>query len=164
MVQKNSSLSVEQVAQVFQFEHWLRFYFIKENQDKSLVFDFDQDFLQDLGERYGKLAELARELNGKKLTPKLSQEIIVKFLQKHLAEKTNRDVISPLLDSKSFLREMQLFHLWVSLLENELEKQVLPFETWLGNFQKWKQTDQAKQILCSLKVNSDSNLGSKKIN
>ncbi|MDQ7031950.1 MAG: hypothetical protein Q9M37_04435 [Desulfonauticus sp.] len=151
------------VIQVFQFEHWLRFYFIQEKNNK-LKFDFDQNFLNQLKNCYGDLVEIAENLNHKNLTPELSQQIIVEFLQKHFEKIEGREVVAPILDSKNFFREMQLFNVWLNLFENQLEEKILPFEVWISLFQKWKESDQGKKILYSLKMEKINKPTSKKLN
>lgn len=159
---KKNRLNKDKAVRIFQFEHWLRFYFIEE-EGKLLTFNFDEEFLNELRINYSPLNEIAENLNGKYLSPEVSQKTIVEFLQKHF-EQEDRDVVTPILDSQPFLRELQLFNVWVSLFEDTLEKEILPFEKWVQIFEKWKSSEQAKKILYSLKMDKIEKPTSNEIN
>ncbi len=152
------------VFRVFQFEYWLRFYFVEE-EGKKLTFNFEEKFLDDLKESYGELAELALRLNGQYLSPELSRRVIVEFLQEHFEKpESKRDIVAPILDSSSFLKKIQLFNVWLNLFEEKLEEEVLPFEVWVANFHKWQESEQAQKILYSLQMKKLKTPSSKEIN
>lgn len=154
----------EKIFRVFQFEYWLRFYFIEEEGSK-LTFNFEEEFVKSLQENYGELANLALKLNGQYLSPELSRQKIVEFLQETFDDPASkRDLITPILDSKSFLRKMQLFNVWVSLFEAKLEEEILPFENWVISFNKWLESEQGQKVLYSLKLNKLKKPSSKEVN
>ncbi|MBT8764172.1 hypothetical protein KFV02_09530 [Desulfohalobiaceae bacterium Ax17] len=156
--------AVKEVSKPFKFEHWLRFYFVHQAGEDLVIF-LSPEHVQKLKEKYGQLSRLAEELNGKVISPQLSQQTIVQYIQQ-VYDGTKYEVgfIPRVLDSLEFNTEIHGFNIWVSLHEEQLDKKVLDFDTWLEIYDEWKKTENAQKIIMSLKVNGMQNVGSNKLN
>jgi len=145
--------AVEEVSKPFKFEHWLRFYFVHEDGEQLTIF-LSPEHLQKLKEKYGQLARLAEDLNARVITPRLSQQIVARYIQETLdGTKYELGFIPRVLDSQEFNAEILGFNIWVSLHEDQLDEKVLDFDKWLEIYEQWKKTENARKIIMSLKVN-----------
>lgn len=152
MAQEKFKKALKEICDVLKFEMWLRFYFATSGgNDGSIVLNIPEEILAHIQKEYEALYKLANELNGKKLTPEISQRAVLDFILKNLeGEKFSHDVIPSVLNSKAFEIEISVFHLWVSAHEDQLDEKVYDFRDWMQLFEAWKRTEKGQNVLSTL--------------
>jgi hypothetical protein len=146
--------ALKDLTDVCKFEHWLRFYFVRETED-GLLLDIPEEALETIKQSYGSLAELAEKLNQVLITPEISQQTMIAHISKTLDnQKHASNLIPSVLNSKSFEKEMTVFHIWVNAHENQLEQEVYGFRDWMQMFEAWKRTDKGQEMLGNLQSGS----------
>lgn len=148
-------LAIEKIAAVFKFEHWLRFYFIRE-VDGQLVLDIPEKAALKLEEEYPRYAALVGELSTQTLCPETSQNCIATFITEQIGGvEVDHDYIPHVLNSKKFALELMTFNAWVEVNESRLEQGFLPFSAWNDLFEAWKKTPAARDVKAAL-VNAEN--------
>jgi hypothetical protein len=146
------------VLEVFQFEYWLRFYFMME-EEGSFYVRLEDSLMERIEEQYPHLSGLAEKLNATHLTPEISQTLVGEFIFKNLEGKAARPgKVQDLLDSKEFNEELYLFNMWVNLHERQLDAKVLSFERWQELFQEWRFSERGAKVLDAAKIQETSTL------
>ena len=139
-------------ANVFHFEFWLRYYFIEERDGKLFIALTDEQQKQ-MQAQFADYWELVERVKDQPLSPELSQQSVVEFLQLNLeGKKFPANTVIKVLDSKEFSTEMYLFDTWVSLHEEQLMQKIYGFDYWMHAYGEWKESDRAKQLAQSLQV------------
>lgn len=151
--------AINEIAEVFKFELWLRFYFIEED-DGKLTINLDDQVIEKMKEEYGHLAGLASDLNRIELNPVVCQKSIVGHLMNQFdGKKYEAGYIPKILDSVSFKAEIQLFNTWAHLYEEQLDKNTIGFNRFKELYDEWKQSESARQIELSLSMHESRQKG-----
>lgn len=144
--------ALNDMAQVFHFEFWLRYYFIEE-QDGGLFIKLTEEQKKQMQVKFPDYWELAESVLGRPLSPELSQQSVVEFLQVNFeGKKYPANTVLKVLDSKDFSVEMYLFDTWVDLHEEQLMQKIFGFDYWMHAYGEWKTTEKAQQLLQSIKL------------
>lgn len=144
--------ALNETARVFHFEFWLRYYFIEE-RDGSLYINLTDEQLRQMQAQFPDYWELVERVKDRPLSPELSQQSVVEFLQLNLeGKKYPSNTVIKVLDSKDFSLEMYLFDTWVNLHEDQLMQKIYGFDYWMRVYGEWKASDRGRQLLQSLKV------------
>ncbi len=152
--------ALNDMARVFHFEFWLRYYFIEE-RDRKLFIELTDEQLKQMQLQFPDFWELAERVQGQPLSPELSQQSVVEFLQVNFeGKKYPANTVLKVLDSKDYSIEMYLFDTWVTLHEEQLMQKIYGFDYWMHVYEEWKMTDKAQQLLQSLKIQLQSEHGS----
>ncbi|MBU4525216.1 MAG: hypothetical protein KUA37_07070 [Desulfomicrobium sp.] len=152
--------ALNDMARVFHFEFWLRYYFIKE-KDEGLYIELSADQAKQMQTQFPDFWELADSVQGRPLSPELSQQSVVEFLQVHLeGKKFPANTVLQVLDSKEFSVEMYLFNTWLDLHEEQLMQKIFGFDYWMLIYDEWKTTEKAQQLTHSLKLQMQGEHGS----
>lgn len=147
---KKKRKAVKDISRVFKFELWLRFYFLDED-DGGLKIKLSEEQMEKIRDEYSDLVELVEKMKDRELTPDVSQEVLVQFIgEKYDGIKFDLNVVPEVMDSPLFRAEVEAFNMWVSLHEEQLDENFLPFTKWLEAFEEWKDTDQAKRVVTTL--------------
>lgn len=140
-----------EVAKVFHFEFWLRYYFIEERDEQ--LFAISDEQMERMRRQFPDFAELAERVRAAALSPELSQTVVVEFLQLHYeGSRFPPNSVPVVLDSKEFSLEMCLFDMWMNLHEDQLMQKIYGFDSWMHFFEEWRKTDKAQQLMQSFKV------------
>lgn len=149
-MQKKFKDNLKFVTDACKFEHWLRFYFCKEDNQK-LYLKLSEELRTHLKKNYPELNKLALELSAQEITPEFSQRTLIQFISKEMEELGIKEqLIFSVLNSKSFEVEMGVFHLWVQAHEDQLDEKVFDFQDWMQMFEAWKRTEKGQHLLLSL--------------
>ncbi|WP_051617110.1 hypothetical protein [Desulfonatronovibrio hydrogenovorans] len=163
-MQEKTLEALKDIAEVFKFDLWLRFYFVEEKDDK-LQINLDDQVISKFEQEYGHLSRLAAEINKTELNPLTCQKAIVEhILDEFDGKKYEIGFIPKLLDMAVFKAEIQLFNTWAHLHEDQLEKNVLDFEKWKELYDEWKKTENAQKIALSFSTSEMQQPGSDKTN
>jgi len=147
--------ALKDLTDVCKFEHWLRFYFVREDDD-DLKLDIPDSTLETIKQNYGDLAGLAEKLNHITITPEISQQTMIQHISETLDNQKHSSAIVPsVLNSKSFEKEMTAFHIWVNAHEDQLEKEVYGFRDWMQMFEAWKRTEKGQEMMQQLESGTE---------
>ncbi|WP_034640187.1 hypothetical protein [Desulfovibrio inopinatus] len=154
----NSSIenAAKDIAEIFSFEHWLRFYFAVEKDDKLYV-EVPEEVIEAVTTKHPNLAQLAREVNGKPTDYQSSQQNVCAYVFQALEGDTYRyDTITDAFDSQDFKIDMYVFSLWIKGHENYLDEKRLDFDDWQYHFEQWKAMEQVQNYIIKLKGSKEA--------
>ncbi|MFP4314935.1 MAG: hypothetical protein ACOC24_04055 [Desulfovibrionales bacterium] len=144
---KKFQKTVEEVFEIFMFEHWLRFYFVKE-KDSVLSVEIPDKALDKIREEYPALAPLAEALNGEVISPEVCQRKICEHISITVEQRqTDSEMVPSVLNSPRMNQEIFVFNLWVEGHEEQLDSRFLDFASWKEIYLKWKSTDEAREFI-----------------
>lgn len=149
---KFSQEALIDVAKVFHFEFWLRYYFIEE-KNEALYITLNEGQVKQMQTQFPEYWELVERVMETPLSPELSQRAVVEFLQINV-EGTKHPVntVSAVLDSKDFGVEMYLFDTWIDLHEAQLMQKIYGFDYWMHSYDDWKQSEKGQHLLQTLRL------------
>ena len=152
--------ALNDMSQVFHFEFWLRYYFIEE-KDGHLFIELSDEQAKQMQASFPDYWELVEHVQGRPLSPELSQQSVVEFLQVNFeGKKYPANTVLKVLDSKDFSVEMYLFNTWVDLHEEQFMQKIYGFDYWMRIYEEWKVTEKAQQLSQSLKLQMQGEHGS----
>lgn len=152
--------ALNDMSQVFHFEFWLRYYFIEE-RDGLLFIELSDEQARQMQASFPEYWELVEQVQGRPLSPELSQQSVVEFLQVNFeGKKYPANTVLKVLDSKDFSVEMYLFNTWVDLHEEQFMQKIYGFDYWMRVYEEWKATEKAQQLSQSLKLQMQGEPGS----
>ena len=139
-------------AKVFHFEFWLRYYFIEE-RDGSLFITLTDEQARQMQAQFPDYWELVERVQGRPLSPELSQQSVVEFLQVNFeGHRYPANTVLKVLDSKTFSMEMYLFNTWVDVHEEQLMQKIYGFDYWMHAYEEWKASEKGTQLAQSLQL------------
>ncbi len=152
--------ALNDMARVFHFEFWLRYYFIQE-KDGNLYIELSEEQAKQMQAKFPDFWELVETVQNRPLSPELSQQSVVEFLQVNFEGKRYpANTVLKVLDSKDFSVEMYLFNTWVDLHEEQLMQKIFGFDYWMHIYDEWKTTEKGQQLTQSLKLQMQGEHGS----
>ena len=163
--------AVEQALEAVMFESWLRFYFIEEvppeparpedgaanaaDAAERLVIRVPEKGMARIGELYPNLLPLAESMNGHEVDFETSRRAVCTFVLGHLDGKTMpRDMAAVVFGSATFQIQLQLFHTWLQMHEDQLDRAFQEFGAWRTLFDQWRATPGARELAEKLAVAS----------
>jgi hypothetical protein len=142
--------ALKDITDICKFEHWIRFYYLQQNDDQLYV-DIPEEAIEFLKKEYSTLSQLAEKMNHIAITPEVSQQILGEFIGKSLDGAVHdSQMVHSVLGSKSFETEITLFHMWVDAHEDQLDDHVIDFKEWMKLFEAWKRTEKGQNMIQSL--------------
>lgn len=146
-------------AKVFHFEFWLRYYFIQE-RDGQLFIELDDQQSKQMQAQFADYWELVERVQGHPLSPELSQQSVVEFLQLNVeGQKYPSNTMVKVLDSKEFSVEMYLFDTWVNLHESQLMQKIYGFDYWMQAYEEWKSSEKGQQLAQTVQLQMQGESG-----
>lgn len=150
---KNSfQKAVDQLIDVIMFENWLRFYFIRENaetdpeqdgEEPELYLELPEKAMNKIRELYPELYPLAERLNDKKIDFETSRQGVMTFIMENVDGKMMpRGEVQSVFSSRIFQQELELFHAWTQLHEEQLDQTFFDFGAWRTLFHEWRKNIQ----------------------
>lgn len=160
--QEEFKQGVNKILEVVMFENWLRFYFIVENEDVSKTQDVSSsadDFLRieipeksmgKIKELYPDLWPIANKMNNRNVDFESSRSAVLSHVLDNMdGKQLARGMAQTVFSSSTFQTDMQLFHAWVQIHEDQLDHGFLDFGTWRRLFLEWKNSATAKKIIAN---------------
>lgn len=155
-MQKKFKQALKDTTDICKFEHWLRFYFLKEQGDQLRLVIPEENLIY-LQKEYEPFSGLAKELNHQFLTPELSQKTLIEYISRTLDGPVyDHTLINSVLNSKSFEAEMSAFHIWTEVHADQLEEKTMDFKEWMQLFEAWKRTEKGQSLLQGLTTPTDN--------
>lgn len=160
--QEKFQKAVDDVLEGVMFENWLRFYFIKETEEKDehgdpkLVMDIPEKGMGKIKELYPRLYSLADDVNGMPVTFDVSRNAVCNYVLTELVKPGdgNTAAMSSIIDSQAFQVKNQLFNIWVQAYEEKLDQQFLEFGQWQLIFDEWLKSDSGKEIRAKVEMSA----------
>lgn len=153
----NNSLkdAIKDIAQIVQFENWLRFYFIREEDDGRLLLEVPEEAQEKIKADYPDLAGLVEIVNHTAVTYESSTQAVCQFVASSLdGRKYVPGIANKVFDDRRFKSEMNYFGLWVQSHEEQLDQGFADFATWSELFEEWKTSDKVKEYIDKLQANT----------
>ena len=139
---------LNEVAEAMQFESWLRFYFLTQGEDETLVMDIPADVQEAIQRDYALFWPLAEALQGKAIDYQTSMNEVCTFAARFLDGTRHRaGLVDKVFDSRDFKLEMYLFGLFLTGHEAVFDRDRLDFAKWREIFAAWKASDEVRDYL-----------------
>ena len=131
--------AAEDIFRVLMAEHWARFYFAVE-QDGVVYLDVPEQELAVLRAESPDLAAFISSINGQPIEMESSRRAVGEFVFRALeGGDAPAGTVAKAFDSKPFAMGMQLFAVWMSGHEAQLDKETMSFSDWDNLFSAWRQ-------------------------
>ncbi len=139
--------AINDVAEVMQFENWLRFYFISE-EDGKIFMRIPETAQKKLREDYPGYWGLVERFLDSEISYEISVSTVCTFVVQTLdGSKYRSGLISEVFDSRGFQEEMQLFGIWAQHHESQLEQGFMDFNKWQELYENWKNSEEVQDFL-----------------
>lgn len=137
--------ALNDVAEIMQFENWLRFYFITDEGDE-LVLRVPEAAQEQIAKDFEQLVKLLDYMNNAVMSYEKSVNTVCQFVVTSLdGSQYPSGVVTSVFDSPEFQKEMQLFQFWIQIHEEQLEQAPMEFSTWKKLFTEWKSSEQVRE-------------------
>lgn len=137
--------AIQDISEMMQFENWIRFYFIREEDDKLYV-RIPEEAKSRIAEDYPAYMELVETLNNNPIDYDTSMNTLCKQVVRVFeGDKYPYGISTDVFDSKDFQAEMHLFNIWVQSHEEQLDQAFMEFKKWREIFTEWKQDERVKE-------------------
>ncbi|MFU2209897.1 hypothetical protein [Solidesulfovibrio sp. C21] len=142
--------AAEEIFRVFMVEHWARFYFAVE-QDGVVHLDVPQEELTALRTEYPDLGGFIAGINGQPIDMESSRRSVGEFVFKSM-EGGNYPIgtVAKAFDSKPLALLMQLFSVWMSGHEAQLDQETMSFSDWDNLFSEWRKDPAVQRFSANL--------------
>lgn len=159
----NTDLRLKKILEIFRFEHWVRFYYIKDT-DGALSIEIPEKVMESLKKDHEILHDMAQIMNNRPIDMQASQENICGFIGSRVDfDCPDPEEIPKILDKKDFKLENYLFNLWVSSHEQLLDDEPLYYTQWDEKYNEWRKSDQVQSYVNDLTKSSPVQKGSRNL-
>lgn len=149
------SKAISEVSQVLMFENWLRFYFIKEEEGGKLIIQVPEGAQKTVREEHPHLFALIEDLDGKEITFETSRNAVCTFVATQVdGSRVKQGMVDTVFNSNIFQVETQLFNIWVQTHEEQLDRSVMKFQSWIDMYGEWRSSDKVKAYLEEMRAAS----------
>jgi len=137
--------AIKDTVEIFQFDQWMRFYFVKEDGE-TLRIEIPEDVLEQVKTAFPGLHGLADLCNNGVIDYRRSQENVCAYVAARLeGDKYDATVMPQVFDNAAFKIEMYIFNVWLKMHESHLDEEYLDFGQWLEMYEGWNSLDEVKQ-------------------
>ncbi|WP_243545260.1 hypothetical protein [Pseudodesulfovibrio tunisiensis] len=153
--------AVRDALEIFQFDQWLRFYFVKE-KDGGLWMSVSEDALADIRDNHPRMVTLVEMLNESAIDYRTSQDTVCSFVGAELdGAKYDPAIMPKVFDHSDFKIEMYMFNLWTKMHEAYLDEEFKSFSEWKEWFGEWSDMAEIREYREKLvKSGQDPNIPS----
>jgi len=142
--------AVQDALEIFQFDQWIRFYFVKE-KDETLIVEIPEDIIAVLKKDYPGLHGFADMVNNGVTDYKRSQDNVCSFIAARLdGQKYEASILPQVFDNATFKVEMYIFNVWLKMHESHLDEETLSYADWLEMYEGWNSMDEVKEYRTKL--------------
>ena len=137
--------AVKDALEIFQFDQWLRFYFVKD-KDGELWIEVPEDVMAGIKEKQPALYNFADLVNNAITTYQRSQENVCSYVAARLdGQKYEATVLPQVFDNATFKVEMYMFNVWMNMHEQYLEEEYMDYEGWMEMYEGWNSMDEVQE-------------------
>ena len=134
--------AVKDALEIFQFDQWLRFYYVEE-KGEELWIKVPDDVLASIKEDRPELYRFVDLVNDAPTDYKRSQENVCSYVAARLdGQKYEATVLPQVFDNATFKVEMYLFNVWMKMHEAHLDEEVMDFAGWVEMYEGWTSMDE----------------------
>ena len=134
--------AVKDALEIFQFDQWLRFYYVEE-KGEELWIKVPDDVLASIKEDRPELYRFVDLVNDAPTDYKRSQENVCSYVAARLdGQKYEATVLPQVFDNATFKVEMYLFNVWMKMHEVHLDEEVMDFAGWVEMYEGWTSMDE----------------------
>jgi len=152
--------AVKDALEIFQFDQWLRFYFVEQKEEDELWVEVPDDVMAQIKKDHPALHRLADLVNNAKTDYKRAQENVCAYVGARLdGQKYEATVLPQVFDNATFKVEMYVFNVWLKMHEPHLDEEYMNFEGWMEMYEGWNSMDEVKEYRAKL-VQSGTDPGS----
>jgi len=142
--------AIKDAVEIFQFDQWLRFYFVVEKDDKLWI-EIPEDKLKKIEEDLPGMFRFADMVNDAELDYRRSQDNLCTFVAAHLdGQRYDTSILPQVFDDARFKVEMYLFNVWLKMHEPHLDETFMEFGEWLEMYEGWNSMDEVKEYRSKL--------------
>ena len=142
--------AVKDALEIFQFDQWLRFYFV-EQKGEELWIKVPDDVMVWIKEEYPAMHRLADLVNDAPTDYQRSQENVCSYVAARLdGQKYEATVLPQVFDNSTFKVEMYIFNVWLKMHEKHLEEAYMDFSEWIDMYEGWNSLDEVKEYRAKL--------------
>lgn len=142
--------AVKDALEIFQFDQWLRFYFVVEKDDE-LWLKIPDDVMTTIKEEQPQMYRLADMCNNSMIDYKRSQENVCSYVAARLdGQKYESTVLPQVFDNATFKVEMYMFNVWMKMHESHLDEERMTFNEWMEMFEGWSSLDEVQEYRTKL--------------
>lgn len=151
---------MEEILNIIMFENWLRFYFIREdkpegNKEPKLQMKIPENALDKIKNLYPAYLPLAEKMNNRNVDFETSRECVITHIFETLdGKKLEKGAVEKIFSGAGFQVQLQMFHTWTQLHEDQLDRSFLDFGAWQNLFNAWKATGGAEELAKKLEESS----------
>lgn len=137
--------ATKDALEIFQFDQWLRFYFVEEKGDELWI-KIPEDILEYIEKTLPSLHRFADMVNNAATDYKRSQENVCSFVASRLdGQKYEASILPQVFDNATFKVEMYMFNVWLKMHEAFLDEEYKDFEGWLEMYNGWSDMDEVRE-------------------
>ncbi len=134
--------AVKDAVEVFQFDQWIRFYFVKQ-KGEELWIEIPDDVIKHLQDDLPHLHRFADLVNNAATDYKRSQDNVCSYIAARLdGAKYEKTVLPQVFDNATFKIEMYIFNVWLKMHEQHLDEKYMAFPEWLEMYEGWNSMDE----------------------
>ena len=142
--------AIKDALEVFQFDQWLRFYFVVE-KDGQLWVEVPGDVMKKIEEEHPLMHRFADLVNNAVTDYKRSQDNVCSHIASRLdGQKYEGTVLPQVFDNSTFKVEMYIFNVWLKMHESHLDEKYMDFNGWLEMYEGWNSLDEVKEYRAKL--------------
>ncbi len=142
--------AVKDAIEIFQFDQWLRFYFVKQDGEELRI-EVPDEVMNQIKEDHPALYRLADLVNDAVTDYKRAQENVCAYVGARLdGQKYEATVLPQVFDSPAFKIEMYIFNIWLKMHEPHLDEDYMNFAGWLEMYDGWNSMEEVKQYRAKL--------------
>lgn len=142
--------AVKDALEIFQFDQWVRFYFVKQKGEELWV-EISEDVMADLKEKVPGLYAFAEMVNNAVTDYKRSQDNVCSFVAARLdGQKYEPSVLPKVFDNAGFKVEMYIFNVWLKMHEQYLDEEYMDFDGWMEMYEGWNSMDEVQEYRTKL--------------
>lgn len=151
--QSSSPHNLQHALDLVLFEQWLRFYFISE-EDGKLFIRMPDDYFELNRKQYPDLFPVAQSLNNREIDHQAALSALCDSMMNGPFALAGKDW-AEVLAGEDFRMALQLLSFWVQAEEDELDREILPFDQWRHRFLDWRETPPIRDYAAKLRQSID---------
>lgn len=142
--------AVQDALEIFQFDQWLRFYYVVQKGDELWI-EVPDDVMATIKTDHPALHRLADLVNNAVTDYKRSQENVCAYVGARLdGQKYESTVLPQVFDNSTFKVEMYIFNVWLKMHEAHLDEEKMDFNGWMEMYEGWNNLEEVKEYRAKL--------------
>lgn len=142
--------AVKDALEIFQFDQWIRFYFVVE-KNEELWIEIPDEVIAELKEKKPTFHGFADMVNNAVTDYKRSQDNVCSFVAARLdGQKYEATVLPQVFDDATFKVGMYMFNVWLKMHETHLDEEYMDFDGWMEMFSGWNSMDEVQEYRAKL--------------